>query len=70
MITIDDVEAAAARIAPYVRKRPPVSARCLRDHPLADGEPLPRLEYLQATGSFKARGATSELLSLAASAWR
>lgn len=54
MITINDVRAAAARIAPYVRKTPLVSARCMRDNPFPDGELLLKLECLQATGSFKA----------------
>lgn len=64
MITIDDVRAAAARIAPHVRKTPLVGARCLQDNPYPDGELLLKLECLQATGSFKARGATNKLLSL------
>lgn len=64
MITIDDVKMAAARIAPYVRKTPLVSARCTRENPYPDGELLLKLECLQATGSFKARGATNKLLSL------
>jgi threonine dehydratase len=64
MITIDDVRLAAARIAPYIRKTPLVSARCMKDNPLPDGSLLLKLECLQATGSFKARGATNKLLSL------
>ena len=64
MITIDDVRTAAARIAPYVRRTPLVSARCTRDNPLPEGDLLLKLECLQATGSFKARGATNKLLSL------
>lgn len=64
MITIDDVWAAAARIAPHVRRTPLVAARCLKDAPYSDGELLLKLECLQATGSFKARGATNKLLSL------
>jgi threonine dehydratase len=64
VITIDDVRTAATRIAPYVRKTPLVSGRCTRDNPLPDGELLLKLECLQATGSFKARGASNKLLSL------
>jgi len=64
VIGIDDVRTASARIAPYVRKTPLVSARCTRDNPLPDGELLLKLECLQATGSFKARGASNKLLSL------
>ena len=64
MLIIDDVRMAAARIAPYVRKTPLLSARCMRDDPFPDGTLLLKLECLQATGSFKARGATNKLLSL------
>ncbi len=66
MISLEDVRAAALRIAPYVRKTPLVTARCLRDHPVPEGELLLKLECLQVTGSFKARGATNKLLSLGA----
>jgi len=64
MITVEDVRMAAARIAPHVRRTPLVSARALKDNPYPDGELLLKLECLQATGSFKARGATNKLLSL------
>jgi threonine dehydratase len=64
LIAIDDVKAAAGRIAPYVRRTPLVTARCTRENPYPDGELLLKLECLQATGSFKARGATNKLLSL------
>ncbi len=64
MITLDEVREAAARIAPYVRRTPLVAARCLKDDPCSDGELLLKLECLQVTGSFKARGAANKLLSL------
>ena len=64
MITLDDVQQADERIAPYVRRTPLVAARCLKDNPCTDGELLLKLECLQATGSFKARGAANKLLSL------
>ncbi|MBP1778877.1 MAG: threonine/serine dehydratase [candidate division NC10 bacterium] len=64
MITVEDVRMAAARIAPHVRRTPLVSARALKDNPYPDGELLLKLECLQATGSFKARGATNKFLSL------
>jgi len=64
MITVEDVRMAAARIAPHVRRTPLVSARALKHNPYPDGELLLKLECLQATGSFKARGATNKLLSL------
>lgn len=66
MITIADIRAAAGRIAPHVRRTPLVAARCLKDHPYPDGELLLKLECLQVTGSFKARGAANKLLSLSA----
>lgn len=62
MITIADIEAARARIAPHVRRTPAMEAK-------AEREPLPveakvtfKLELLQVTGSFKARGAMNRLL--------
>ena len=64
MITLDEVRGAAARIAPHVRRTPLVAARCLKDDPCSDGALLLKLECLQVTGSFKARGAVNKLLSL------
>jgi threonine dehydratase len=64
MITIQDVQEAAERIAPYVRKTPLVTARCLKEDPFPEGELLLKLECFQASGSFKARGAANKLLSL------
>jgi threonine dehydratase len=66
MITIADVRQAAGRITPYIRRTPLVAARCLKDDPFPDGELLLKLECLQATGSFKARGAANKLVSLSA----
>ncbi len=57
--------AAARRIAPHVRRTPLLDAG-----PLPGGEPGSRLrlklENLQVTGSFKARGATNRMLTLPA----
>lgn len=64
MITIEDVKRAAARITPYVRKTPLMAARCMMDDPVPGGGLLLKLECLQVTGSFKARGAANKLLSL------
>ncbi len=64
MITVDDVRHAAARIAPYVRRTPLLAACCLKDDRLPDAKLLLKLELLQVTGSFKARGAANKLLSL------
>jgi threonine dehydratase len=57
-VTRDEIEAAYARIAPHVRRTPILEA---------DGVSL-KLEFLQHTGSFKARGAFNNLLSRTAPA--
>ncbi len=62
MIGLDDVRAAAERIAPYIRSTPVVKATATRQL-LADAEVWMKLESLQPTGSFKARGATNRLLT-------
>src|SRR5262245_40699355 len=61
---IDDVRAAAARIRGFVRKTPLLSAAPMRDRPDAVGELLLKLESLQVTGSFKARGAINAVFAL------
>lgn len=61
MITLQDIHAAAERIAPYIRRTPLMQVAAVADAP----SPAPlwlKLECLQATGSFKARGATNRLL--------
>ncbi|MCO5170836.1 MAG: serine/threonine dehydratase [Planctomycetes bacterium] len=61
--TLEDVRAAAARVAPHVRRTPLLPATALR-RPLG-GAPLRlKLECLQVTGSFKARGAVNRVLAL------
>lgn len=60
--TYDDVLAAAQRIAPYVRRTPLL--RSPRLDALAGGPVWLKLENLQITGSFKARGAFNALLNL------
>jgi len=64
MITLADINAAATRIAPHVRRTPTIEVRAL-SAPLTPAKLSLKLENLQATGSFKARGATNKLLSLA-----
>ena len=55
-----EITAAAARIAPYIRRTPVVELRDIGlDYPV-----LAKLEQMQHTGSFKARGAFNTLLSL------
>jgi threonine dehydratase len=62
-ISLADLQAAGRRIAPHLRHTPLLDAG-----PLPGGEPGSRLtlklENLQVTGSFKARGATNKVLSL------
>lgn len=64
MIELQDVEAARRRIAGNVRETPVMQATALRDGIDGDFDLWLKLELLQATGSFKARGATNKLLSL------
>jgi threonine dehydratase len=67
MITLDDVRAAALRIRPFVRRTPSMSA--LPAHALLAAAPVTlKLESLQVSGSFKARGAFSRLTALTAEA--
>jgi threonine dehydratase len=63
MITLADVEGAAARIAPHIRRTPVLEASALAE-PVTEARLSLKLENLQVTGSFKARGATNKLLSL------
>jgi threonine dehydratase len=66
MIELDDVRAAAKRIRGRVRRTPLLAAAPMRSR-IADGYELAlKLECLQVTGSFKARGAISKLASLSA----
>ncbi|MHA1555155.1 MAG: threonine ammonia-lyase [Alphaproteobacteria bacterium] len=62
-VTLADIEAAAERIKARVRRTPCLRARFLRQ-PLHPGELLLKLESLQVTGSFKARGANNAVLQL------
>jgi len=56
-----DIQAAHDRIAPYIRRTPVVT---LESGALGLGFPITlKLEHLQATGSFKLRGAFNNLLS-------
>ncbi|MEU5275452.1 threonine/serine dehydratase [Streptomyces asoensis] len=62
MIGISDIEAAAELIAGHVVRTPTVPSPGLSD--LLGVPVTAKLELLQRTGSFKARGATAKLLSL------
>lgn len=63
MITLDDIRAAADRIAPHIRRTPTIAVEA-ESEPVTDARLMLKLECLQATGSFKARGATNKLMSL------
>jgi threonine dehydratase len=62
-VTLADIEKAAERIKGRVRRTPCLRSRFNRSR-LHAGELLLKLECLQVTGSFKARGANNAILSL------
>lgn len=61
--SLDDIEAAAERIKPRVRRTPCLRTRFINT-PLHAGPLMLKLECLQVTGSFKARGANNAILQL------
>src|SRR5690606_48446 len=63
MIGIDDIRAAGKRLANNIRQTPMIRADQLKTALPAGVEPMLKLELLQVTGSFKARGATNRLLT-------
>lgn len=63
MITVDDVHAAAERIRGKVRLTPMIRADNLKAELSPGADIILKLELLQVTGSFKARGATNRLLT-------
>lgn len=68
IVELDDIRAAANRIAGSVRRTPVIDATLLKS-PLGDDYRVTlKLELLQVTGSFKARGASNRLLALDKSA--
>lgn len=62
--TLDDVRAAAARIAGRIRRTPLLAAAPVRDGAAWAARLLLKLENLQVTGSFKARGASNAVACL------
>jgi threonine dehydratase len=66
-VSIDMVEAAASRIRGYVRRTPMIEVVQARDAPTRNPLYL-KLESLQVTGAFKARGAMNRLLTTPAEA--
>lgn len=68
MITLETVRDAARRISPFIRRTPTIAAEPAHA-PLAAGAKVSlKLECLQVSGSFKARGAFSRLTALDAAA--
>lgn len=64
MVQLSDIQAAQTALAPYIRRTPLVKAAPVRQ-PICDAGFLAlKLENMQITGSFKARGAMNTLLSL------
>ena len=61
-IELEDVEAAAQRIAPFVLRTPVVSSTVVSE--MFGAEIFCKAESLQRTGSFKFRGATSAISAL------
>jgi threonine dehydratase len=61
-VTLEDIRAAAERIAPYVHRTPLLTCATLSD--MAGCELRLKGEHLQRSGSFKLRGALNRLLSL------
>lgn len=62
MVDPAEIRAARERLGPHIRRTPLLRGVGLRDTPA--GHLTLKLESLQVTGSFKARGATNKVLSL------
>src|SRR5258707_8625347 len=63
MLTLELIKQAAARIAGRVHRTPVVTSRSFNEAARCEG--FFKCENLQRAGSFKARGATNKILSLA-----
>lgn len=64
MLTIEDVKAAQARLKGYVRRTPLIEAAPLKEQVGQYQKFYLKLENMQISGSFKARGAMNKVLSL------
>lgn len=64
MFSLDEIEQAAEALAPYVLKTPLIRARALEEEFKLEHRLFLKCEYLQLTGSFKARGAFLACLAL------
>jgi threonine dehydratase len=62
MIGIEDIEAARERIAPHIRRTPAMALTATKEALPFAGAVTLKVESLQVTGSFKARGAMNRLL--------
>lgn len=63
MLHLHDFEAAHRRIQSHIRRTPILSASLMQQRPRELGNLFLKLECLQVTGAFKARGALSKLFS-------
>ncbi len=64
MLKLKDIQAAQARIEAYVRHTPLIKAEPVKERGSREGLLYLKLESLQITGSFKARGAVNKLFNL------
>ena len=62
LVDIDDIRAAADRIAPLVQTTPMEESRAISS--MVGGRVLLKCEHLQRTGSFKIRGAANRIACL------
>ena len=65
MITLTQIYDARSRISGYVRRTPLIEAKPVKTPVAPIGDIYLKLECLQVTGSFKARGAVNKLMTLA-----
>ncbi|MBF2034304.1 MAG: threonine/serine dehydratase [Leptolyngbyaceae cyanobacterium T60_A2020_046] len=63
-VTLAEIKAARSRIAAHLRRTPTLQATALKTPLLPSAQLWLKLECLQVTGAFKARGAINKLLSL------
>ncbi|MDB5522318.1 MAG: threonine/serine dehydratase [Rhizobium sp.] len=63
MISLSSIQDAAIRIAPHIRRTPTIRVEAVAE-PVTQARLALKLECLQPTGSFKARGATNKLLTM------
>jgi threonine dehydratase len=71
LVRLDDIHAAAERVAPHVHRTPLLSSatagwfiESATGVPIADGRLFIKAEHLQKTGSFKARGMANRIAGL------